>query len=125
MKWSTLDSRWMKDFKRYLRYEETPDGGKFNGGQKLFFWAVSLAGLLLLLTGIVMWFPTSFPRWLTYLSYPLHEILFILFGLAIIYHLYITLFALGGTLRAMTRGTVTRSWAKSHHPGWFEEVSRK
>ena len=125
MKWSASDSRWMKEFKRYLRYEEIPDVGKFNGGQKLFFWAVSLGGLVLLLTGIVMWFPTSFPLWLRYLSYPLHEILFILFALAIIYHLYITLFALGGTLRAMTRGTVTKSWAKGHHPRWFDEASRK
>jgi formate dehydrogenase subunit gamma len=125
MKWSASDNRWMKDFKRYLRYEEIPDVGKFNGGQKLFFWAVCLGGLLLLLTGIVIWYPTSFPLWLRYLSYPLHEILFILFAVAITYHLYITLFALGGTLRAMTRGTVTKSWAKGHHPRWFDETSRK
>lgn len=125
MKWTAGDSRWMKDFKRYMRHEEIPDVGKFNGGQKLFFWSVSLASVLLLLTGIVMWFPTSFPVWLRYLSYLLHDVLFILSTLAIIYHLYITLFALGGTLRAMTRGSVTRSWAKSHHPLWYEEVSRR
>lgn len=125
MKWTASDSRWTKDFKRYMRYEEIADVGKFNAGQKLFFWAVSLGGLLLLLTGIVMWYPTSFPRWLRYLSYPVHEILFILFALAIIYHVYISLLALGGTLRAMTRGTVTKSWAKDHHPRWFDEASRK
>lgn len=125
MKWSAADSHWMQGFKRYLRYEEMPDVGKFNAGQKLFFWAVSLGGLVLLLTGIVIWYPTSFPLWLRYLSYPVHEILFILFAVAITYHLYITLFALGGTLRAMTRGTVTKSWAKSHHPRWFDEASRK
>jgi formate dehydrogenase subunit gamma len=125
MTWTASDSRWMKDFKRYVRYEEIADVGKFNAGQKLFFWAVSLGGLVLLLTGIVIWFPTSFPLWLRYLSYPLHEILFILFALAIIYHVYISLFALGGTLRAMTRGTVTKAWAKGHHPRWFDEASRK
>jgi formate dehydrogenase subunit gamma len=125
MKWTASDGQWMKNLKRYLRHEEIPGVEKFNAGQKLFFWAISLGGLLLLLTGIVLWFPTSFPLWLRYLSYPLHEILFILLALAFIYHLYITLFALGGTLRAMTRGTVTKHWARSHHPRWFEEVSRK
>ena len=28
-----------------------------------------------------------------------------------------------GPFRAMTRGTVTRSWARLHHPGWFRRVS--
>lgn len=125
MKWEAADNHWMKNFKLYMRHEEIPDVGKFNGGQKLFFWAACSGGLVLLLTGVVIWFPTSFPIWLRYLSYPLHEILFVLFAIAIIYHLYITLFALGGTLRAMTRGTVTKNWAKSHHPRWYEEVRRK
>ena len=125
MAWTDSDANWVKNFKRYMRHEEIPDVGKFNGGQKLFFWAAVLGGLVLLLTGVVMWFPTSFPIWLRYLSYPLHEIVFILFGIAIIYHIYISVLALGGTLRAMTRGTVTKSWASSHHPRWYQEVSRK
>ena len=125
MQWSPADTNWMQNFKRYMRHEEILDVGKFNAGQKLFFWAACLGGLVLLLTGIVIWFPTSFPIWLRYLAYPLHEILFILFAIAIIYHLYITLFALGGTLRAMTRGTVTKNWARSHHPRWYQEASRK
>lgn len=125
MGWSASDTYWMQNFGRYLRYEEIPDVGKYNGGQKLFFWAACLGGLVLLLTGVVMWFPTFFPLWLRFLSYPLHDIVFILFAVAITYHLYITLFALGGTLRAMTRGTVTKGWAKSHHPLWYQEVGRK
>ncbi|HEX9444973.1 MAG TPA: formate dehydrogenase subunit gamma [Candidatus Binatia bacterium] len=125
MAWTDSDSRWMKNFKRYMRHEDLPEVGKFNAGQKLFFWAAALGGVVLLLSGVVMWFPTSFPIWVRYLAYPLHEILFILFGVAIVYHLYITLFALGGTLRAMTRGTVTKNWASSHHPRWYEEVNRK
>ncbi len=125
MRWEAADTNWLKNFKRYMGYEEIPDVGRFNAGQKLYFWAVLLGGLVTLLTGIVMWFLTSFPLWLRYLSYPLHDIVFFLFGVAVIYHIYISLFALGGTLRAMTRGTVTKSWAKVHHPRWYEEVRRK
>ncbi|MBI3000900.1 MAG: cytochrome b/b6 domain-containing protein, partial [Deltaproteobacteria bacterium] len=63
MKWQPGDTDWMKSFKRYVRYEEVPNVGKFNAGQKLFFWSASLGGLVLLLTGVVIWFPTSFPLW--------------------------------------------------------------
>jgi formate dehydrogenase subunit gamma len=125
MKWNASDSAWLKDLKRYLRYEEVSHQGKFNAGQKLFFWEVCVGALLFLLTGVVIWFPTSFPLWLRYLSYPLHEILFILLGIGFIYHIYMSTLALGGTLRAMTRGTVTKHWAQNHHAKWYQEVSRK
>jgi cytochrome b subunit of formate dehydrogenase len=26
-----------------------------------------------------------------------------------------------GTFRAMTRGTVSRRWARAHHPSWYRE----
>jgi len=40
-----------------------------------------------------------------------------------IFHIYLGTIAEPGTFRAMTRGTVTRSWARLHHPGWFRKVS--
>jgi formate dehydrogenase subunit gamma len=30
-----------------------------------------------------------------------------------------------GAVRAMVRGTVTRAWAKFHHPVWYREVTGK
>ena len=48
---------------RYMRYEDDdPRTGKYNGGQKLYFWAVSLGAVGLLLSGLLMWFPSGFPR---------------------------------------------------------------
>src|SRR5215813_5176875 len=42
----------------YMRYQtDDSDVGKYNGGQKLLFWAVSLAAVGLFLSGLVMWFP--------------------------------------------------------------------
>ena len=74
---------------RYMRYEEDdPRTGKYNGGQKLYFWAVSLGALGLLLSGLLMWFPTAFPRWLMHarLHHPrLH--VHLLRGLARVPHL--------------------------------------
>jgi glycosyltransferase involved in cell wall biosynthesis len=30
-----------------------------------------------------------------------------------------------GSIRAMTRGTVTRAWARFHHPGWYAKLVGK
>jgi formate dehydrogenase subunit gamma len=109
---------------QYMRYEtEDDEVGKYNGGQKLLFWAVSLGALGLLVSGILMWFPGYFPRPLMELSYLLHDFTFIMFGIAIVGHIYLGTAAEPGTFGSMTRGTVTRAWARLHHPRWYRELT--
>ena len=108
---------------RYMRYQgEDPEVGKYNGGQKLLFWAAALATLGLLLSGVVMWFPEPFGNVLRQLSYVVHDIAFILFFAMIIGHIYLGTAAEPGTFRSMIRGTVTKSWARLHHPRWYRDV---
>jgi len=109
----------------YMRWEQEPatEGGKYNGGQKFFFYMVNLAALGLLLSGIPMWFPLGFPAWLRELCYIVHDVTFILFFCSIVAHIYLGTAAEPGTFRAMTRGTVTRAWARFHHPQWFRDVT--
>lgn len=109
----------------YMRWE-TPSGegeGKYNGGQKVFFYMVNLAAVGLLLTGIPMWFPLKFDPLLRQICILLHDITFILFFVSIVGHIYLGSAAEPGTFRAMTRGTVTKAWAKFHHPGWYKKVT--
>ncbi len=110
----------------YMRWDQEPavEGGKYNGGQKMLFFAVNLAALGFLLTGIPMWFPLQFPTLLREICIILHDIIFILIFIAIVGHIYLTI-AEPGTFRAMMRGSVTRRWARFHHPGWYEDVSRE
>jgi formate dehydrogenase subunit gamma len=120
------DQEWRKNFGAYMRYEtELEEVGKYNAGQKLFFWSVILGSLAFMLSGVVMWFPTSFHWSLRMLAYWAHDITFIGFVVGVIYHVYMSTTAMPGTLRAMTRGTVTRAWARWHHPRWYREVSGK
>ena len=109
----------------YMRYEDEPanEGGKYNSGQKGFFFAVCLGALGLLLSGIVMWFPLSFSQIIREISILIHDFTFILFLVAIVFHIYLGTAAEPGTFRSMTRGTVSRAWARLHHPGWFREVT--
>jgi len=109
---------------RYMRYEEDdPRTGKYNGGQKLYFWAVSLGALGLLLSGLLMWFPSAFPRWLMQLAFIVHDFTFICFAVSLVFHIYLGTAAEPGTYRSMTRGTVSRAWARLHHPRWYRQVT--
>src|SRR2546421_10904773 len=59
MAWTAGDRRWMRRIKAYAANEEKLDAedvGFFNGGQKLYFWAIALSGLLFLITGLLIWF---------------------------------------------------------------------
>lgn len=127
---------WLRDMKydahdrsfrmlSYLKFsrEEDPEVGKYNAGQKFFFFAVSLGTLALLLTGFVLWWPDSFPQWLRSASILLHDVAFICFFVAIVGHIYLGTAAEPGTFGAITRGTVTRAWARLHHPRWFRDVT--
>jgi formate dehydrogenase subunit gamma len=126
MKMNREERKWIgPKMLEYLRYKPSDDSevGKYNGGQKLLFWLAELAMLGLLLSGIVMWFPMSFGQGLREAGYLVHDITFILFFVAIIGHIYLGTAAEPGTFGAMVRGTVTRSWAKLHHPRWYRDVT--
>jgi formate dehydrogenase subunit gamma len=108
----------------YMRYEtDDSNVGKYNGGQKLLFWCVSLGALGLLASGLLMWFPGYFPKVLMEWAYLLHDVTFILFAVAIVFHIYLGTAAEPGTFGSMTRGTVSRRWARLHHPRWYREVT--
>lgn len=108
----------------YMRYEsDDSEVGKYNGGQKLLFWAVSLGMIGLLLSGLLIWFPRSFPQLLLEFAFILHDVTFIAFAVAIVFHIYLGTVAEPGTFGSMVRGTVSRQWARLHHPRWFREVT--
>jgi formate dehydrogenase subunit gamma len=109
---------------QYMRFQtDIEDVGKYNGGQKIFFYAVSLGALGLLLSGLLIWFPRLFPRIITELGFVIHDLTFVLFTVGIIGHIYLGTAAEPGTFGSMVRGTVTRQWARLHHPRWYREVS--
>ncbi len=119
------DREWLRPRKvaAYMKHQGDPDVGKYNGGQKLFFFASALGSLGLLMSGVVLWFPRAFPPLPWLLAILLHEVTFILFAIAIVLHVYLGTAAEPGTFGSMTRGVVTRAWARLHHPRWYREVT--
>ena len=108
----------------YMRYQtDDSEVGKYNGGQKIFFFTSALGALGLLVSGVVLWFPLSFPQLVRELAILLHDVTFILFAVSIVFHIYLATAAEPGTFGSMTRGTVTKAWARLHHPKWYKEVT--
>jgi formate dehydrogenase subunit gamma len=102
-----------------------PEAGKYNGGQKLLFWLLALCVVLLFLSGIVIWrayFSALFSIDLIRLSSLLHAAAAALMIGLIIVHIYAAIWT-RGTIRAMLYGTVSRAWAKQHHPAWFRQMT--
>ncbi|HEX8843368.1 MAG TPA: formate dehydrogenase subunit gamma [Pyrinomonadaceae bacterium] len=126
MSWTKADSRWMRRIKAYTTNKEKlepKDVGFFNGGQKIYFWSIVFSSLLFLITGIFLWIDDVVPRWSVAVSYVVHDIAALLMLAGFIIHIYEGTAAQPGTFQAMTSGTVSREWAWTHHPAWYEEVT--
>jgi formate dehydrogenase subunit gamma len=119
------DLEWMKVAGGYLWDAKAPEVGKYNPGQKMFFLVVVAVGLMLVVTGFIMWFPLSFPTWFVRWMFAFHAL-----GFAVIFpfffvHLYLGTIGNPGTLQSMTSGWVTRGWLKKQHGKWLKEMEEK
>lgn len=113
----------------YVRNEDelVPSSGRFNAGQKLLFWTFFWCGILLLLSGLVLWFPHLIPwsfRYLRYTAVLVHAISTLMtIGLFII-HVYMGTAMERGAFGSIIRGDVSRVWAERYHRVWYDHVLR-
>lgn len=129
MRMTETDKAWWRSLGYYVRNQDDklPPAGRYNAGQKLLFWGFFVCGLLLLLSGVALWFPEMIPwslRYLRYLAVLVHaSSALITIGLFMI-HVYMGVFAERGAFGSVIRGDVSVDFAKRYHPGWYEEVVR-
>lgn len=108
------------------RKEGLPPVGRYNYGQKLVFWMLVWSLAVLLITGFMFWrpwFAHLLPIAGVRLGALLHAVAATVLILAVIIHVYAAIWV-KGTIRAMTRGTVSEAWARKNHPLWHAEVTR-
>lgn len=122
------DKEWLASMPKVLKNDTAglPDSDRYNGGQKLLFYALILLMLGLLASGVVMWreyFSHLFGIEMVRLASLLHAFFAFLLICAIIIHAYAG-FWVKGSVRAMTRGTVSPGWAWKNHRAWYRKVLR-
>ncbi|HRN61915.1 MAG TPA: formate dehydrogenase subunit gamma [Luteimonas sp.] len=104
--------------------ENLPELGKYNAGQKLMFWGMAGLLALLLLSGVAVWeeyFPNLVSIPVRRAALAVHAVSALLMLLLFVLHVYAAIWT-RGTLRAMTRGTVTGGWAWRHHRKWLRAL---
>jgi formate dehydrogenase subunit gamma len=120
------DRAWSKDVKYYIENEDEklPPVGRFNWGQKVFFWLMLCGAILLLLSGFGLWFVESIPAWLRHLSIAVHVIAALATIAGFIIHVYMGTAMVPGGFDAIVTGEVTAAWARHHHRLWYERVTK-
>ncbi|MFN7920363.1 MAG: formate dehydrogenase subunit gamma [Bryobacteraceae bacterium] len=120
MRLDDQDRIWLSGMRKYMVNDEAglPPPGKFNAGQKMMFWTQAALTLLLLASGLVLWFPEVAPRSLRLFAVLIHPLAAIAAIGGIIVHVYMGTSVVPGSMTAMIRGWVTERWAAAHHPRW-------
>ena len=120
--WRASDAQWLRTAGGLLSAAHVPSG-RFNFGEKAWFWAgLVLLGLTLSLSGLVLDFPNfeqgrSLMQWANIV----HVVAAMLFISMAMGHIYIGTIGMEGALDAMRTGYVDEAWAKEHHELWYEE----
>ena len=122
------DREWKQHMGDMLRGNKAamPPVGKYNYGQKMVFWLMVVSLVVLLVTGLMFWrpwFAPYFPVNAMRVAVLLHSVAAVALVAATIMHVYAAIWV-KGTVRAMTRGTVTESWAKTNHALWHREMTK-
>lgn len=127
--WRREDSAWVARPGDVLtgNEEKLPELGKYNAGQKMVFWGMSLLIIVLISSGVVIW--QQYFGHLT--SIPQQRVaLLVHAGAAVaiicvwIVHVYAAIWV-KGTIGAMTSGQVTGGWAWRHHRKWLRVLVRR
>jgi formate dehydrogenase subunit gamma len=120
------DKEWLDKAKYYATNQDdkVPAQGKFNAGQKLFYWAMFYGAFLLLFSGAFMWLPEYIPfgwRWVRPVVVFIHEGAALITIGTFIIHVYMGVFMVPGSVAAMVHGFVSKDWARAHHRLWFHQ----
>ena len=122
---TTADDRaWRRAIRDYIRNDDAtvPAAGRFNYGQKLLFWLMFWGGVVLLLSGLGLWFVADVPAGLRSLALFVHAAAALLTIGGFIVHVYMGVAVVPGGLSAIVHGEVTEEWARQHHPSWLTSL---
>jgi formate dehydrogenase subunit gamma len=130
MKVDENDKTWFKSVGYYVQNEDEkmPPAGRYNGGQKSLFWGFVVCMVLLLLSGLVLWFPENIPwswRYLRYVAVLVHASSALLTIGLFLLHVYMGVFAERGALDSMVHGDVSMNFVRRYHPRWYEEITEQ
>ncbi|ALV23992.1 formate dehydrogenase N, cytochrome b-556 subunit [Campylobacter iguaniorum] len=134
---SLYDIKWMMIVGGYLSKKKTPiPAGKFNAGQKAWFWVATGGGFLMILTGTAMYFmdfntpvlSTTFGLTqieVLRLSAIVHNVLGVVCAVFLLVHIYMAVFAIKGAIHSIITGYKEEEEVYILHHYWYQELVKK
>jgi len=119
----SCDWQWAKKFGGYLYHVEYIPADRFNAGQKGFYWAVAVLGIICMASGIGRIYPV-FGTEIQLLILAAHRYSSLLLVLFVLAHIYLGTLANPGTWQAPFFGYVGYNWSKKHHPLWWQRQDK-
>ena len=128
MRATDADIRWRDNIGYYIRNEDEnlPPVGRFNWGQKQFFWVMFYGVFALLLSGLVLWLVNDISwslRALRFAAVLIHVVAALITIGAFIIHVYMGTAMVRGGFSSIVRGEVSTTWARTHHRLWYDKVT--
>ena len=132
------DIRWLKIVGGYLSKEKKPvPAGMFNMGQKIYFWIVTLGGLVMIATSVILYF-VDFEVIAPILEYYsisqidmlrisalTHNIIGTVIVAMFMVHIYMSVFAIEGAYKSMIDGKMHEEEVKILHSSYYKELQEK
>ncbi|MBZ4644250.1 MAG: formate dehydrogenase subunit gamma [Deferribacteres bacterium] len=120
------DITWFLKFGGYLsrKNENIMPVGKFNPGQKSWFWLATLGGFVMAYTGYYMYSFSDFTDNLRIYAM-IHNILGMALLVMFLVHLYMSLFAIKGSLNSMLTGFKSEDEIRVMHCRFYKKISGK
>lgn len=129
------DIKWMMILGGYLSKEKKPiPAGKFNAGQKMWFWLATLGGIIMILTGAAMYFQDFELELL--ISNNISQIDFLrasaivhnILGLAVtalfFTHFYMSVFAIKGAIHSIINGYKEEEELEILHSSFYKKLQK-
>ncbi len=112
------DRKWLAGFGGYFGGHKKYPAGKFNAGQKILFWSSVGVGIVLVVTGVLMYLYRGVHMPNQELIYTIHDVAALLMIVMLLGHIYLAVVVNPHALRSLFGGKVSERWAKEHHPDW-------
>ncbi|KUN61185.1 formate dehydrogenase [Streptomyces griseorubiginosus] len=119
-RFAVYDRQWLRAVRRRRTSPEARPAGKFNAGQKLYAGWIAGAVLVMMFTGLLMWFMGLLPFISRTSAILVHDILAWAITFVVLGHLR-KAFEDPEARLGMRTGHVSLSWAQRHHSRWLRE----
>ncbi|WP_320033765.1 formate dehydrogenase subunit gamma [Halarcobacter sp.] len=133
---TTDDIKWMMIMGGYLSKVKKPiPAGKFNAGQKMWFWLCTFGGILMILTGAVMYFQDFkidiIVQWgisqidLLRGSAIVHNVMGMAVAALFFTHVYMSMFAIKGAIHSMINGYKEEEEVEILHSTYYKKLKEE